>query len=256
MSDTCFSLEGMTAIVTGGSKGIGEAIALGYARAGADVAVCSQGTKEGQLEGVAREIQALGRRSIAVLADTGRKNDVENMVRKVMDEFGHIDILVNNAGILIRSPLLDLSENDWDRIMDVDLKGYFLCAQAVGKQMVEQKKGVIINISTQHAYRASKIEMGAYGIAKAGVVMMTRYLARELGSHGIRVNGIAPGLTKTEFSEKTWRNRDLLKNIESSLPLGRIAESVDIMEAALFLASDASRYVTGNTIVMEGGGIL
>ena len=252
--NTCFSLEGMTALVTGGSKGIGEAIALGYAGAGADVAVCSQGTKEGQLEEVAEAIQALGRRSIAVRADTGLKNDVENMVREVMDEFGHIDILVNNAGILIRSPLLDLSEDDWDKIMNVDLKGYFLCARAVGRQMVKQKNGIIINISTQHAFQASKIEMGAYGIAKAGVVMMTRYLAREMGKDGIRANGIAPGLTKTEFSEPTWRNTDLLKNIEASLPLGRIAEAGDIVEAALFLASDAGRYITGHTILMDGGG--
>ncbi|MFC1892326.1 SDR family NAD(P)-dependent oxidoreductase [Thermodesulfobacteriota bacterium] len=251
---TSFSLEGMTALVTGGSKGIGEAIALAYAAAGADVAVCSQGTKEGQLEGVAGAIRALGRRSIAVRADTGLKIDVENMVREVMDEFGHIDILVNNAGILIRSPLLDLSEDDWDRIMNVDLKGYFLCAQAVGKQMVKQKRGIIINISTQHAFQASKIEMGAYGIAKAGVVLMTRYLARELGKDGIRANGIAPGLTKTEFSEPTWSNTDLLKNIEASLPLGRIAEAGDIVEAALFLASDAGRYITGHTILMDGGG--
>ena len=251
---TSFSLEGMTALVTGGSKGIGEAIALAYAAAGADVAVCSQGTKEGQLEGVAGAILALGRRSIAVRADTGLKIDVENMVREVMDEFGHIDILVNNAGILIRSPLLDLSEDDWDRIMNVDLKGYFLCAQAVGKQMVKQKRGIIINISTQHAFQASKIEMGPYGIAKAGVVLMTRYLARELGKDGIRANGIAPGLTKTEFSEPTWSNTDLLKNIEASLPLGRIAEAGDIVEAALFLASDAGRYITGHTILMDGGG--
>lgn len=251
---TSFSLEGMTALVTGGSKGIGEAIALAYAAAGADVAVCSQGTKEGQLEGVAGAIRALGRRSIAVRADTGLKIDVENMVREVMDEFGHIDILVNNAGILIRSPLLDLSEDDWDRIMNVDLKGYFLCAQAVGKQMVKQKRGIIINISTQHAFQASKIEMGPYGIAKAGVVLMTRYLARELGKDGIRANGIAPGLTKTEFSEPTWSNTDLLKNIEASLPLGRIAEAGDIVEAALFLASDAGRYITGHTILMDGGG--
>ncbi len=250
------SLTGKTALVTGGSKGIGKAIALGFAEAGADVAVCSQGSKEGQLEGVAEEIRALGRQSMAIRADTGLKSDVEDMVQNMMDHFGGIDILVNNAAILIRSPLLELAESDWDKIINTDLKGYFLCAQAVGKRMVEQKKGNIINISTQQAFKASMTEMGAYGIAKAGVVMMTRYLARELGEYGIRVNGIAPGLTRTEFSEKTWSNTELLKNIEASLPLGRIAESDDIADVALFLASEASRYVTGVTILMEGGGLV
>ncbi len=256
MSIKDLSLTGKIALVTGGSKGIGKAIALGFAEAGADVAVCSQGSKDGQLQGVAEEIQALGRHSMAIRADTGRKSDVESMVRKVMDQFGVIDILVNNAGILIRSPLLELAESDWDKIINVDLKGYFLCAQAVGKRMVEQKKGNIINISTQQAFKASMIEMGAYGTAKAGVVMMTRYLARELGEYGIRANGIAPGLTRTEFSQLTWRNTELLKNIETALPLGRIAETDDIADVAVFLASNASRYVTGQTILMEGGGLI
>ena len=256
MSTTDLSLTGKTALITGGSKGIGKAIALVFAEAGADVAVCSRGSKDGQLEGVAEEIQTLGRQSMVIRADTSRKSDVESMVRKAVDQFGSIDILVNNAGILIRSPLLELAESDWDKMMDVDLKGYFLCAQAVGKRMVEQNKGNIINISTQMAFNASMIEMGAYGMAKAGVVVMTRYLARELSDHGIRVNGIAPGLTRTDFSQKTWSNAEVLKNIEASLPLGRMAETDDMADVALFLASDASRYVTGQTILMDGGGSL
>ena len=140
--------------------------------------------------------------------------------------------------------------------MNVDLKAYFLCSQAVGKRMVEQKKGNIINISTQFAFRAAMVEMGAYGVAKAGVVMMTRFLARELSEHGIRVNGIAPGLTRTDFSRKTWSNTELLKTIEASLPLGRMGEAEDMADAALFLVSDASRYITGETILMDGGGSL
>jgi 3-oxoacyl-[acyl-carrier protein] reductase len=249
-------LEGKKALVTGGSKGIGRAIALSFAGAGADVAVCSQGSKKGQLEGVAEEIQALGRRSLAIRADTGRKSDVEDMVGQVVNQFGEVDILVNNAGILIRSSLMELAEEDWDKLMNVDLKGYFLCSQAVGKRMIEQKKGNIINIATQFAFRAAQVEMGAYGVAKAGVVMMTRFLARELSAHGIRVNGIAPGITKTDFSRKTWSNPELLKTIEDSLPLGRMGEADDMADAALFLASDASRYITGETILMDGGGLL
>jgi NAD(P)-dependent dehydrogenase (short-subunit alcohol dehydrogenase family) len=249
------SLAGKVALVTGSSQGIGKAIALGFAEAGANVAVCSRGIKEGQLEGVAEDIQRLGRKSMAIRADTSRKSDVEKMVEKVMDQFGAIDILVNNAGILIRAPLLELTEESWDKLLNVDLKGYFLCAQAVGKRMVQRKKGNIINISTQFAFRAPTVGMGAYAIAKAGVVMLTRVLAQELGRYGIRANSIAPGLTRTDFSRATWSNPELMKQIEASLPLGRIAESVDLVGAALFLASDASSYVTGNTILLEGGGL-
>ena len=150
---------------------------------------------------------------------------------------------------------IDMPEEDWDKIFAVDLRGYFLCAQAAGRVMVERRKGNIINISTQQAFKAAMIELGAYGIAKAGVVMLTRVLARELGSYGIRANSIAPGLARTEFSRPTWGNPEVLKKIEASLPLGRIAEPDDFVGAALFLASDASSYVTGHTILMEGGGL-
>ena len=255
MSIPDFSLTGKTALVTGASKGIGKEIALAFAEAGADVAVCSRGLVEGQLEGVAEEIEKLGRRSMVVKVDTSRKSDVENMVQKVMDQFGVVDILLNNAGILIRGPLLDMTEDDWDRLISVDLKGYFLCAQAVGRKMVERKKGNIINISTQFAFKAPAVGMGAYAIAKSGVVMLTRVLAQELGPHGIRANSIAPGLTKTDFSKATWSNPDILAKAEASLPLGRMAETGDLVGAALFLASDASSYVTGHTILMEGGGL-
>lgn len=249
------SLAGKVALVTGGSQGIGKAIALGFAEAGADVAVCSRGTKEGQLEGVAEDIRRLGRKSTAVRADTSQKSDVEKMVEKVTDQLGAIDILVNNAGILIRAPLLELTEDAWDKLLNIDLKGYFLCAQAVGKRMVQRKKGNIINVSTQFAFKAPNVGMGAYAIAKTGVVMLTRVLAQELGKYGIRANSIAPGLTRTDFSQATWSNPELMKQINASLPLGRIAESADLVGAALFLASDASSYVTGNTILLEGGGL-
>ena len=232
MSIPDFSLKGKVAIVTGGKRGIGRAIALAFAEAGADVAICSRGVEDGELEA-----------------------DVDNLVQKVMEQFGTIDILVNNAGILIRAPLLDMPEEDWDKIFAVDLRGYFLCALAAGRVMVERRKGNIINISTQQAFKAAMIELGAYGIAKAGVVMLTRVLARELGSYGIRANSIAPGLARTEFSRPTWGNPEVLKKIEASLPLGRIAEPDDFVGAALFLASDASSYVTGHTILMEGGGL-
>ena len=250
-----FSLKDKVSLVTGGSKGIGRAIALAFAEAGSDVAVCSRGSEMTQLEDVADEIRRLGRRSMAIQADTSRKAEVERMAENVINQFGAVDILVNNAGILIRGPLLEMSEDAWNKIMDVDLKGYFLCAQAVGKKMVGRKKGNIINMSTQFAFKAPTIGMGAYAIAKAGVVMLTRVLAQELGRDGIRANAIAPGLTRTDFSRATWSNPELARQIEASLPLGRIAETSDLIGAALFLASDASAYLTGHAILMEGGGL-
>ncbi|MBU2497913.1 MAG: 3-oxoacyl-ACP reductase FabG [Proteobacteria bacterium] len=249
-----FRLDGKVAMVTGGRRGIGRTIALAFAEAGADIAICDQVTEDGHLEGVAEEIRTLGRRAFAVQADTSRRADVRRMVAEAMAQFGSIDILVNNAGILIRALLLELDEESWDKIMGVDLKGYFLCSQEVGKRMVQQKKGNIINISTQFAFKTD-LGFGAYSVAKVGVVMMTRVLARELGPHSIRVNGIAPGLVITEFSRPTWSNPETLKQIEASLPLGRVAEASDLVGAALFLASDASNYVTGHTILMDGGAL-
>ena len=254
MTVPVFSLAGKVALITGGSRGIGKSIALAFAEAGADVAICSRRIEDGHLGAVDRAIKDLGRRSLAIQADTSRKADVDRMVERIVAEWGALDILVNNAGILVRSSLLDISEEDLDRLLGIDLKAYILCAQAAGKVMVKQKKGNIINISTQHAFKATP-GFGPYGIAKAGVVMLTRVLARELGVHGIRANGIAPGLTRTEFSELTWTNTKLLKEIEAGLPLGRMGEPEDVADAALFLASDVSRYVTGQTIVMEGGGL-
>ena len=250
-----FSLKDKVALVTGASRGIGRAIALAFAEAGSDVAVCSLGTDMTHLEDVADEIRRVGRRSMAIEADTSRKTDVERMADDVMNQLGTVDILVNNAGILIRGPLLEMSEEAWDKIMSVDLKGYFLCAQALGKKMVERNHGNIINISTQFAFKAPTIGMGAYAIAKAGVVMLTRVLAQELGRYGIRANSIAPGLTRTDFSRATWSNPELTRQIEASLPLGRMAETGDLVGAALFLASDASTYLTGHTILMDGGGL-
>ena len=249
-----FSLSGEVAIVTGARRGIGKAIALAFAGAGADVAVCDLVADDGQLQAVAGEIEKLGRRSLAVKVDTTKRAEVEAMAQNVADQFGRVDILMNNAGILIRSSLLDLPEEDWDRLMAVDLKSYYLCAQAVGRRMVEQKRGRIINTASQFSFRITP-GMGPYSIAKAGVVMLTRALAQELGKHGIRVNAIAPGLVKTDFSKDSWVNPDFVKQYSSQMPLGRLGETMDIVGAALFLASDASAYVTGHTIVIDGGAL-
>jgi NAD(P)-dependent dehydrogenase (short-subunit alcohol dehydrogenase family) len=171
----------------------------------------------------------------------------------VVDEFGGIDILVNNAGIIVRAPLLEHSEQDWDKVIDTDLKGYYLCCHAIAKEMVERKKGNIINIASDQAIRGSPASP-VYSIAKAGVVMLTKGLARELAVYNIRVNAIAPGAVRgTGMGQCWWSTPALLKEQEDRIPLGRVAEPSDVANVALFLASDASRHITGDTIVVDGG---
>jgi NAD(P)-dependent dehydrogenase (short-subunit alcohol dehydrogenase family) len=248
------SLAGRVAIVTGGRRGIGRAIALALAEAGADVALGDRVVDDGELEKVAAEVKKSGRRALALQADITKKADVDNLVQKTVAELGTIDILVNNAAMNIMSPLLELREEGWDKVIDTDLKGYYLCAQAAGKVMVKQKRGNIINIASTAAM-ATAPQMGAYCIAKAGVVMLTRILAVELAEYDVRVNAVAPSIVKTKFSQPLWADAKALKEIEAGIPLGRLAEPEDITGAVVFLASDASAYITGHTIVVDGGSI-
>jgi len=252
MDKNILSLKDKVALVTGARRGIGRAIAFAFADAGANVAICDCITDDSLLDQVALQINNLGRDFLAICADTSKKADVDAMMAQVMNKFGKIDILVNNAGIIIRDPILDVPENDWDSIMNIDLKGYFLCAQAAGRHMVAQGSGSIINIATQWAFKTTP-GMGVYSIAKAGVVMLTRVLARELGPD-VRANAIAPGLVKTDFSSP-WKNPEMLRQIEENLPMKRIAEPEDLVNYAVFLASPVSSYMTGNVIVLDGGSL-
>ncbi len=245
-----FSLKGKVAIVTGGSRGIGKAIALGFAEAGADVVVASRTMPD--LEKAAQEIEALGRRALAVQTNIAVKSEVDNMVAKTLNKFGTVDILVNNAAINVMRPLVDLREDGWDKVMNVDLKGYFLCSQAAAKVMMGKQSGNIINIVSTGAAKAAP-GLGAYSIAKAGVVMLTKLLAVELAAYKIRVNAIGPYLVKTAFSQPLWADPEACKSLEASIPLGRLAEAEDVMRTALFLASEASSYITGQTIFLDGG---
>ena len=254
MSIPTLSLKGKRALITGGRRGIGRAVALAFAEAGADVAVCDLIMDDGRLKSVADDITRIGRNSLAIQVDTSRSSDVKRCVQEVLNEFGTIDILVNNAGTASPGPILDLPEDEWDRVINVNLKGYYLCARAVAETMIEQKKGTIICTASQYAYTAAQ-DMGVYCISKAGVVMLIRVLARELGGYGVRVNGIAPGLVKTELSENDWGDPGLRMQRESLIPLARIAEIGDLVGAALFLGSDASAYITGHTILIDGGEI-
>jgi len=251
MSMPSFSLEGKVAIVTGGGTGIGRGIALEFAKAGADVVVGSR--KLVNLEKVAEEVRALGRRSLAVQTDISRKADVDNLVQRVMGEFGGIDILVNNAVVFTRTPVIEISEDDWDKTFDINLKGYYLCCQAVGKEMVERRKGSIINVASTAGFRVGPTNSTIYSTAKAGVIMLARGLAWELGSYNVRVNTIAPGTVRTKMTERIWSDPERLKQEEARMPLGRLGEPSDIGSVAVFLASDASRHITGSTIVVDGG---
>jgi len=247
-------LENKVAIVTGGGTGIGQGIALEFARAGADIIVASR--RLSVLEKMAKEIKAIGRRSLCIVTDVSQKTAVANLVQKVMAEFGKIDVLVNNAATGgIGEPLLELNEDDWDRSININLKGYFLCSQAVGKKMVERKSGNIINIASVAGLRPAESN-GVYNIGKAGVVMLTQLLARQLAKYNIRVNAIAPGMIMTPMTEATLGNPEMRKRWENFIPLGHVGEVNDIANAALFLASEASRHVTGHTMIIDGGQLL
>jgi len=262
MSKPNFSLEGKVAIVTGARTGIGKGIALTFAEVGADVVVCDVVMEDGELEAVAKEIRGLGRRALVVQVDTSRKADVNNMVQQVIDEFGVINILVNNAAINVKCPMLEVSEDLYDKIVDVDLKGYFLCSQAVAKRMVERGEGNIINIVSVASVKPF-LKSGPYCAAKAGVEMLTKSTALELASKNIRVNGISPCFIRTRMSEAEAEAvlgrsdpeaiDEHFKELAAKAPLGRISQPSDIAAAAVFLASDASNYITGSTIVVDGG---
>jgi len=245
-----FSLQGKVAVVTGGSRGIGQAIALGIARAGADVVVTSR--KLPDLEKVAEEIKEMGRKSLAVAAHIGRMEEVNSLVSKVKEEFGRIDILVNNAATNpAMDSALDVSERAWDSIMNLNLKGLFFLSQAVARVMKEQGGGKIVNIASIAGITPDILPI--YSISKAGVLMATKVMASEWAKYNVRVNAVAPGMTRTRFSEALWSNPDILQGAMFRTPMGRIAEPEEMVGAVIYLASDASSYVTGQVIAVDGG---
>ena len=245
-----FSLEGKIALITGGSRGIGQATALGLARAGADIAIASR--KLPDLEKVAGEIRELGRRALPVAAHIGKMPDINNLVTKVKDEFGRIDILVNNAGTNpTMNPTLEIDERAWDTIMNVNLKGLFFLSQTVAKLMKEQGGGSIINVASAAGIRPHMLPI--YSISKAATVMTTKVMALEWAKYGIRVNAVAPGLVKTRFSEALWSDKQILEYLLGRIPMRRFAEPEEIVGAMVYLASDASQFVTGAIISVDGG---
>jgi dehydrogenase/reductase SDR family protein 4 len=251
MTEPSFDVSGKVAIVTGGSRGIGRAIALGLANYGADVVVASR--KQEDLDVVAREIRALGRKAVGTATHMRNREDIERLVQATLDEFGKIDILVNNAGTNpYFGPFLQMEERTWDQIMTVNLKAYYLLAQAASKGMMDRKSGNIINVASAGGKRASP-GLGAYSISKAGVIMLTQVLAQELGPYGIRVNAIAPGIIQTRFAEALWSNELILQRTKEQTPLGRIGQPEEMAGVCVWLASEASSFVAGQTIVLDGG---
>ena len=245
MTISDFSLDSKVALVTGGKRGIGKAIALAFAEAGADVVVCGRTLPD--LEKVAEEIRALGRRSLAVNTDVSVRSEVESLIDRVVKEFGTIDVLVNNAVVYAAGTLVELPEDVWDNTMDIGVKGFYLCSQAAARVMMEKKRGNIINLSSTAGIRPTG-RQGAYSVIKAAGIMLTKLLAVELAEYNIRVNALAPTVVKTELV-----NPDLLKGFMTQLPLGRLTEMEELASAALFLASDAASYISGHTLIVDGG---
>ncbi len=244
-------LEGKKAIVTGGSRGIGRAIALMYAKEGADVMVNYHSNDAAARETVA-EIEKLGRKGVAVAADVADYKSAQNMVDECVKQLGSVDIVVNNAGVSKPSLLLKMPEADWDYIINVHLKAAFNTTQAAGRYMKEKKYGKIINVISTAGIFGTTGQIN-YASAKAGIIGFTKSASRELGRYNINVNVICPGITKTEMTGKLQSDEKLRQIYESRIQLGRFAEPEEIAPAFVFLASDDASYITGQVLGVDGG---
>ncbi len=244
-------LHGKVAIITGASRGIGEAIATAYAQAGAAVVLTSR--KIENVGPVAEQIRAAGGRAIAMAAHAGQQDQIEMVVERALAEFGRVNIAVNNAAANPHfGPILTADGSHWDKIFEVNVKGYFFTAKAVAPIMKQQGGGKIINVASVAGINPGPM-MGVYSTSKAAVIMLTKVLAAELGPDNIQVNCIAPGFVKTKFSAPLWTNPQFKAMLEKMTPAGRIAESEEVTGAALYLASDASSFTTGAVLVVDGG---
>lgn len=245
-------LKGKKAIVTGSGQGIGRGIALAFAREGADVIVADINSET--LRKTVRELESLGVQSLAVRTDVTKSRDVRNLIKETLKKFGRIDILVNNAGIAIKAPIEEYSERDWDKTINLNLKGVFLCSQTAGKYMIKQRGGNIINIASI-AGHMPEVLLGAYSPSKAGVIALTGVLAMEWSKYNIRVNAISPGPILTPALKATYADKKALTTRRNAIPMNRFGTTQDIGKAAVFLASDDSDYITGHTLVVDGGSL-
>lgn len=246
-------LKNKVAIVTGARRGMGKSYALAFAKAGAKVVVSD--ISEEDCEKVVKEIEGAGGEALAAKCDVIDKEEVDKMVKAAMDKWGRVDILVNNAGIAQFFPFLEMKEEDWDRTININLKGYFLCAQACAKKMAKQKSGAIVNVAS--------VAMGQQGIgfpnivhycaSKGGIVAMTEALAVELAPYNIRVNAVSPGMIDTPMIDQVKQDKNQMEGIMARIPMHRVGKPEEVSNLVLFLASDQSSYMTGSTVVIDGG---
>jgi dehydrogenase/reductase SDR family member 4 len=254
MASHLFDLGGQVALITGSSRGIGKAIAEEMSAAGAKVVISSR--KQDACDAVRDQINAAGGEATSITCNIGNKQEVESLVRTTIERFGRIDILVCNAAVNpYYGPLSKLGDDAWDKIMTSNVKSSWWLSNLVAPHMIERGSGNIILISSIGAFRSTLV-LGAYGISKAADAQLARNLAAELGPSGIRVNAIAPGLVKTDFAKALWSNPQLLSSVEARAPLRRIGQPVDIGGVAVFLASKAAGFITGQLIVVDGGSTL
>ena len=241
-------LASQVAIVTGGARGIGREIALALAREGADVALFD--VNPDQLAATAAELAALGRRAEGIIVDVTDGKQVDEGVAKVLDKLGRIDILINNAGITKDGLLIRMDDAQWDRVLNINLKGTFLCTRAVAKHMLKARRGRIVSIASIVGLIGNPGQAN-YAASKAGIIGLTKAVAKELASRGVTVNAIAPGFIKTEMTEALPEQAK--QRLTEAIPMGTLGEPRDVAQAALFLVSEAARYITGHVLVVDGG---
>ncbi|MBU8689784.1 SDR family oxidoreductase [Priestia megaterium] len=248
---TYFSeLKGKKVLVTGGSKGIGKDIALAFAKQGADVVIT--GRNEADLVSTTYELKQIHPNAFYLKADIQDIQSVYEMVDNVVSTLGNIDVLINNAGINIPKPALEVTEKDWNQVIDTNLKGTFFCAQRVGKHMIEQGGGKIINMVSQMAF-VGYVKRSVYCSSKGGAVQLTKALAVEWAPYNVRVNAVAPTFIETDFTKEMFEDREFYQDVVSRIPLGKLAQPSDVTGAVLFLASDLAQFITGETIKVDGG---
>ena len=246
------TLEGKVAIVTGGASGIGHATAAALAECGAAVAINYHRNETGA-ELLRQQITANGGRAIVIQADVTKANEIEDLVHRTTAELGPVDVLVNNAGSLIeRLKILEITEERWDQVIDLNLKSAFLCSKAVARSMIERKTGAIINLSSIAGRNGGALGSMHYATAKGGIITFTKGLAKELAPFNIRVNAVSPGVIDTPYHEQ-FSTPEMMKNYVNAIPLGRVGKADEVAKVIAFLASDAASYIAGETIEINGG---